>query len=145
MSNLIRYNTRNFWPTTFNSNIFDSYLRPNRNLTDRGRGSLYAPVDLSEKDESYFLKIDVPGIKKEDIDMSVKNGVLTVSGERKHENSEADESCSCSELRYGTFSRSFRLGNGIDPDAIKAKLEDGVLEVTLSKKPEIKPKQIEVN
>lgn len=105
----------------------------------------YVPaVDLHESDEAYTLVADLPGMKKENIDVRVHDDVVTIKGERKHEDWSQDKGWRRIERSYGAFQRSFRLPDGIDAGNVDAKFEHGVLSVTLPKPEQAKPRQIEV-
>jgi len=101
-------------------------------------------VDISEKEEAYYLEAEIPGMKKEDILIDVKDGILTISGERKYEREEEKENYTRVERCYGTFHRSFTLPDHIEEDKIDAEYKDGVLTVTLPKGEKAKPKTIDV-
>jgi HSP20 family protein len=103
------------------------------------------PVDIYEDEHNITLKIEVPGISEKDIDVRIENNVLTVHGERKFEKEEKEENFRRVERQYGSFTRSFTLPNTIDAEQVKANYDKGVLNITLSKKAEAKPKQIKVN
>lgn len=105
----------------------------------------WAPaVDLSETDNAYIFEADVPGMAKEDIELVIVDNVVTVKGERKNEHKVDEAGYHRFERNYGAFQRSFEVPGGFDNDKVEAKLEDGVLQVTLPKREEAKPKQIEV-
>lgn len=103
------------------------------------------PVDLYEDEHKVVIKLEVPGVKQEDLDLRVENNTLTVRGERRFEKEEKEENFHRVEQRYGSFYRSFTLPGTVDTDHIQAQYENGVLRVTLEKRPEAKPKQIKVN
>jgi len=107
-------------------------------------GSWAPPVDIYEHDGNLVLKAELPGIDPKDVDVRVENNVLTLRGERKFDGEVKRESCHRVERAYGTFSRSFTLPNVVDTQAIKAEFKDGVLRVTMPKREEAKPKQIQV-
>jgi HSP20 family protein len=102
------------------------------------------PVDIVETPEALELRADMPGLKATDLDIKVENGVLTIRGERKDEHENKGATYHTYERRYGTFARSFALPKLIDGENVKAKYLDGVLTLTLPKKPEAKPKAIQV-
>ncbi len=101
-------------------------------------------VDISETDEAYVLEADLPGISKQDIELSCVDNVVTIKGERKHEKKVDDEGVQRTERRYGAFQRSFEIPGGFETDKVSAEYTDGVLRVTLPKREESKPKQIDV-
>ena len=106
----------------------------------------FAPaVDVYEDEHNVTLKIEVPGIEEKDIDVRIENNLLTVHGERKFEKEEKEENYRRIERQYGSFTRSFTLPNTVDSEKVNANYEKGVLQVTLAKKAEAKPKQIKVN
>ena len=103
------------------------------------------PLDVYEDEHSITLKIEVPGISEEDIDIRIENNTLTVHGERKFEKEEKEENYRRLERRYGSFTRTFTLPNAVDQESVQADYEKGVLKIKLAKKEEAKPKQIKVN
>lgn len=109
-----------------------------------GREGFVPSFEVKETKEAYVFKADLPGIRDEDLDISLTGNRLTVSGKREEEKREEDERYFAYERSYGTFSRSFTLPEGIDVEHAQADLSNGVLTVTVAKKPEVKPKKIEV-
>jgi HSP20 family protein len=104
----------------------------------------WAPlVDITEDDKEYIIKTELPEVKKEEVKVSVENGLLTIVGERKFEKEE-NKKYHRVERAYGRFIRSFVLPEGVDPDKVNAEFRDGVLKVHLAKSEQTKPKQIEV-
>jgi len=101
-------------------------------------------VDIYEDDEGVSLRFDLAGVEPKDVDIRFENGVLTLRGERKLEREDQRDNYHRVELAYGTFTRSFSLPGSIDADKIKAESKNGVLTVHLPKKPEAKPKAIQV-
>jgi HSP20 family protein len=102
-------------------------------------------VDVIEKDDKFLVKAELPGMKEEDIDVSVVGDTLTIKGEKKSESEVKEENYYRSERAYGSFYRSIPLPSTVDADKIEANYEDGVLEVTIPKMPEVKPKKIAVS
>jgi HSP20 family protein len=107
-------------------------------------GSFAPAVDVYEDEHNLVLKLEVPGIAEEDLNVSVENNTLTVSGERKLEKDEKEENFHRIERRYGSFTRTFRLPNTVDPEKVEAGYDKGVLKITLAKRAEAKPKQIKI-
>ncbi len=101
-------------------------------------------VDVYETEGSYVLKADLPGINKEDIKIDVNDNTLTFKGEKKFEEKTEKEGYVRVERSYGSFTRSFSLSDNVDPENIKASYKDGVLEITLAKREEAKPKEINI-
>lgn len=126
--------------------IFDESFSRTADLNDDISMSAWKPsVDIYETDEAIILKAELPGIKKEDVSVEVKDNILTLSGERV-EDKEVKEECYFRKERCcGTFSRTFNLQHRVQPDKIKAKFKDGVLKIEIPKPEEEKPKQITVN
>ena len=101
-------------------------------------------VDIKEDKERIVVTADVPGMEQKDITVNVDNGMLTISGERKFNDEENQEQYHRVERAYGRFSRSFQLSNTTDTTNISATYTNGVLEVTLPKREEAKPRSIKV-
>ena len=107
--------------------------------------SLSAPAaDISETDKHVTIKLDLPGHQAEDIQVGVKDGVLTVRSERQLEQEEEGKTFHRRELRYGAHTRSFTLSEDVNGDGISARYHNGVLTLTLPKQEKSEPKQIEV-
>ncbi len=102
-------------------------------------------VDLSEDEHSIVLRADLPGLKSEDVAVEIDNGVLTLSGERKSEHDESKQGYRRLERSFGRFSRALRLPEGIDADSVEASFEDGVLEVTIPKPEQPKPRRVAIS
>lgn len=100
--------------------------------------------DIYETDGEIVVKAELPEIKKEDIHVALENNVLTIRGERKLEEKTEKENYRRVERRYGEFIRSFTLPTFVDPNKINAEFKDGMLRVTLAKREEAKPKQVEI-
>ncbi len=126
--------------------IFDDAFRGPRGGEDEWAlgGSWAPPVDIYEQDGNLVLKAELPGIDPKDVDVRVENNVLTLRGERKFETEVKRESFHRVERAYGTFSRAFTLPNVVDTAHIKAEFKEGVLHVTMPKREEAKPKQIQI-
>ena len=107
-------------------------------------GTFVPPVDVYEDEHNLMLKLEIPGINEEDLDVQVENNTLTVKGERKFEKEEKEENFHRIERRYGSFQRTFRLPNTVNTDSVEADYDKGVLKITLGKRAEAKPKQIKV-
>ena len=101
-------------------------------------------MDLVESEDHYLLKADLPGMKQDDVSIEFSDGTLTISGERKAEYERKEKGFFRLERSFGKFSRSLTLPDGIDPDKIAASFHDGVLEVTIPKPEQRKPRRIEV-
>lgn len=105
----------------------------------------WAPlVDISEDDKEYVVKTELPEVKKEDVKVTVEDGVLSIAGERKFEKEEKGRKYHRIERAYGSFQRSFTLPEGADGTKVNAEFKDGVLTVRLPKSEKAKPKTVEV-
>jgi HSP20 family protein len=101
-------------------------------------------VDISETEGEYQIKAEIPDVKKEDVKITLEDGVLTIQGERKHEKEEKGKKFHRIERSYGSFARTFALPDVIEVDQVKAEFKDGVLSLHLPKSEKAKPKAIEV-
>jgi HSP20 family protein len=100
--------------------------------------------DVKETDNAYVFKADLPGVDEKDLDISLTGNRLTISGKREHEEKRDDERYFAYECSYGSFTRSFTLPEGIDADHVEADMKNGVLMLTVPKRPETQPKKISV-
>jgi HSP20 family protein len=108
--------------------------------------AVWSPLtDVEENDTNYLLKVDLPGVKKEDLKISYSEGQLTISGERKQEKVTKDSKVHRVERTYGKYYRSFNLPVKIKEDKINAEFKDGQLTITIPKAEEAKPKEIEIS
>jgi HSP20 family protein len=101
-------------------------------------------MDLVETDDHLVLRGDLPGMTEDDIDIEIKDNVLTVSGERKSDHEEKGEGFHRVERSFGSFSRSLTLPQGIDADQVEANFDKGVLEVRVPKPAEAKPTRVQI-
>jgi HSP20 family protein len=108
---------------------------------DRGESFLPA-FDLKETKDSFILRADLPGVKEDDIDLSLTGNRLTVSGKREAETEDESDQHYIYERSYGSFTRTFTLPEDCDVDHVSAELKDGVLSVQIPKKPEAQPRKI---
>ncbi len=107
--------------------------------------SMLSPdVDIYEKDDRLFAEIEIPGIDKKDIDISIEDHVLTIKGEKKSEREDKGRNYHVVERRYGRFQRAFRIPEYIKAEEIKAKFDNGILTVEMPKKEEAKKSSIKV-
>jgi HSP20 family protein len=102
------------------------------------------PADIYEDGQKLVLKLEVPGVKEDELDIQVEGRTLTVRGERKFSSEEKQENFHRVEHRYGTFARSFTLPNTVDAESVKATYDAGVLELSFAKKAEAKPRQVKI-
>ncbi len=139
---LARRNTlsSHLWGDMFNEfdNAVESFLGSSMNET------MQISCDVSETKDSYKMCFDVPGVKKEDINIDVQGNLLTVSGERKSEGDVNDEHGLRHERSYGKFERSFTVPDGVNLDKVKAAYENGVLNLTIPKAEKAKARKIQI-
>jgi len=134
--------------TRFQSRInelFDETFGQSRTTPTSTTGLWYPPVDILESKDSYLIRAELPGMKKENVHLEVQEGTLTLSGERKFDEPASGVEYHRVERVTGKFSRSFYLPQTIKQDSIKATFKDGVLEVHVPKADEAKPKQIAIS
>jgi HSP20 family protein len=109
-------------------------------------GAWMPPVDIfSTGDHELVIKAEIPGMNKDDIDITVENFTLTIRGEKKAEQTVKDDQFHRVERNYGAFTRSFALPHTVDANKVEASYKDGVLTIKLPQREEAKPKQIKVN
>jgi HSP20 family protein len=134
MSNLARFNPFTELRDPFSDDFFKGFaLRPVFRMME---SEPQMRLDLTEDDKNFFVKAEIPGVKKEDIKVSVDANQVSLSAEVKKEKEEKEGSKVIrSERYYGSVARSFTLGENVDSSAASAKYEDGVLQLTLPKKP----------
>ena len=130
-------------------NMFDRYTKvlkwPRGGSREMMTTDDWAPrVDIAETDKEFIINAEIPDVKKEDVKVMVDNGTLTISGERKQEKEEKGKKFHRVERFYGSFSRSFTLPNNVDESKIEASFKDGMLNLTVPKTEETKPKAIDV-
>lgn len=106
----------------------------------------WAPaVDIKEEGDKFVLHADIPGVKPEDIDISMENGVLTIKGEKKTDSTTEQEGYKRVERSFGSFYRRFSLPDTANAEAISAKAKHGVLEIVIPKRASVQPKKINIS
>src|SRR6201988_1527186 len=126
------------------NSLFQEYNRGNNENETLSTAAFVPAVDIYEDEHKIVLKLEVPGMKQEDLDIQVENNVLSIRGERKFEKEEKEENFHRIERRYGSFYRAFTIPNTVNPDSVKADYDAGALRIQLEKRAEAKPKQIKV-
>jgi len=154
--NLIRYQTPELTPwsasdrwSTLRDELNSFFEFPFRSNFGRA-GQLFTgwspALDLYQSTDNFVAVVELPGMRKEDIEISLHDGALTISGERKRESMNGDDDRAERTERYvGTFRRSIALPTRVDASKVNASYRDGILIVTLAKAEEVKPKQIQVS
>lgn len=108
--------------------LFSDFWKENKSLNLQ-----HPPLEVSETKDSYLVKADLPGVNKDNIDVSLSNNVLTIKAERKEEKNEDSETYHHKEISYGSFKKQFTFSSNTDAENIKAKYADGVLELVVPK------------
>jgi HSP20 family protein len=121
------------------NSIFNDFVGP-----DTSSASFVPAVDVYEDPEKLVLKLEIPGVKQDDLDIRMENQTLIIRGERKFETNEKAENFHRIERRFGSFVRSFTLPQTVDAESVTAAMDAGVLTISLAKKAEAQPKQIKV-
>jgi HSP20 family protein len=126
--------------------LFEDAFPRSRDIDDDVSMCAWRPaVDIYETENGLVLKAELPGVKKEDVSVEIKDNILTLKGERIEDKRVDEENYYRRERCFGTFQRSFNLEQNIQPDKIKAKFKNGVLEVEIPRPEEEKPKKVSVS
>jgi HSP20 family protein len=123
------------------SDLMDDFFS---DAIDANNNSFIPNIDISETDKQFLITAELPGMKKEDINLNIENGGLTIHGERKSEQEEKGKTFHRIETKRGSFNRSFQLPDYVDEDTIDASYDDGVLNISMDKAENKVKKQIEV-
>lgn len=143
ITSLERRSRRPLWLSPFSGERFFDRFWPEWAAE---MGEEWSPaINFGEKDGKYYLTADVPGMKKEDISVTLQNGYLTVSGRKEETKEEEEADYYVKETRYGSFSRSFPLPEEVDESKIEATYKDGVLRVSIDKSGKSKTRKISVH
>lgn len=136
MSNLTRFNR------LFGDAFFDDFYRP---VAHAGADKSLA-IDVHETGDDYLIKVDLPGVSKEDIDVKLENGVLTIKAETSTQDSEEKEGRLVRQERhFGQFLRQLSVGSDVDPHSVKAGFDSGVLSLTLPKVKQVSPEGVKID
>lgn len=143
---LVRWNPGTGLPVRHNhfEGMFDDFLGVTRRRMDLQNFDWTPVVNVEEQKDRFEITVEVPGMKKEEIDIEVQDNVLTIKGERKIEREEADADYHICERSYGTFQRAFTLPENVKADGIEAEYEDGILRLAVPKAEPEKPKEIKI-
>jgi len=148
MMNLVRWSPwreMNTLQNRLNHLFDDSFFQPSRSDDGLGLGTWHPVVDMFDEDDRIVIKAELPGMDKNDIAVDVKDRVLTLSGERTHDNAVKEENYYRRERAYGKFQRAFSLPVDVDSDKIKADFKDGLLKIEVPKPEKQKPKEITIH
>jgi len=124
--------------------MFDNAFRFDTRDGDSEFTAWTPAVDIAEHDDQFVVKVELPGVNKDDVKITLENNILTIRGEKKQEKETKKENYHRVERSYGSFQRSFTLPTTVKSDKIDAVYKDGILHIALPKAEEAKPKQIEV-
>ena len=125
--------------------LFDRFFGGDRDGDDRSTSPVWSPrTDLLETDDAFRLRLDVPGMTKDDITINLQNNTLTVSGERTSERTNEEEEYVRVERAFGNFHRTFTLPDAVDPDRVEATYDEGVLTINVPKTEKSTRRQIEI-
>ena len=124
--------------------LFDDDYRPSRWLAGGPDGPAL-PLDVTTTADSVTIEAALPGVKPEDVDITLENGTVTISGKTASERSGEDGAYAIQEIRRGTFSRSVTLPTGLEPDKAMATFEHGILRLEVPKAEQVKPRQIKIS
>jgi HSP20 family protein len=143
--NLIKYKRDNDWLNDTFKSLFNAPFFSTRDEV-MNTTSFTPRVRITEDKDNFYLNLEMPGIPKEDVKISLEDSTLSISGTKKHQNKTEESNLIMNEIFYGEFSRSFNLSDDIKKDNIDAEFKDGLLIITLPKKEEVKPvvKEIKV-
>lgn len=146
MNQIVKPERRYGWDLfgDFDDVVNQMFRSPAYREGDRDR-SLAPAIDVTENDHSYVVRAELPGVKKDDLDVTINDGVLTINAETRYEHDEKEKGRVIrQERRYGKYVRSMRLGGDVDESKVSADYTDGILTLTLPKSEEVKPKKIDV-
>ncbi len=144
MANIIRraQETREFWdPFRI---MLEMMGEPGREAVRPPEATFAPTFEVFERKDGYVFKGDLPGVKDEDLEITLTENRLTISGKRDAEKRDQGERFYAYERAYGTFTRTFTLPEGVDGEHVQAELKDGVLTLVVPKKPEVQPKKISI-
>lgn len=148
MTSLIRWDPRSDVLRTrmgrFFDDAFNDFLAPLAGREETRTGAWMPAVDIRETADSLLFHAELPGMKKEDVELTLENNTLTLKGERKFERDEERENYHRIERGYGTFTRTFALPANVQTDDVKASFDNGVLTIELPKVEEAKPRRVQI-
>jgi len=142
MTNLTRWDPFGEMRTALDRLYEDGISRPWRLLGSEMEGTV--PVEVSESDDSIQVKAQLPGVKPEDVNVTVSNGMLNIRAEHREDRDEKEKNYVRHEIRYGSMQRTIPLPSGVDVNRAEATFEDGILRLKLGKAEEMMPKRIPI-
>ena len=142
--NIVKYAPKTHVDRFFDTDRFFNDFWPWTSFEDRRVATDQVKVNIVENKDNYTLTAEVPGMMEKDIDIEIKDGLMTLKGHHEESQEKEEESYRMKEFSRRSFERSFRIGEGVDPDQVTAQLINGVLTVVLPRKEEAKPKTVKV-
>ena len=142
--NIVTYEPQSYLDRFFDHDRFFNSPTPWDPSRDRGENSVFPKINVVENADDYTLTAEVPGMKENDIHVEIEDGTLTLTGRHDEKKETEEKTYRIREFQSRGFERSFRLGDGIDPDGVSARIRNGILMVALPKKEEAKPKSVKV-
>ena len=142
--NIVTYEPKSYLNRFFDNDRFFDSLIPWAPSWDVDKRSAFPKINVVENADDYTLTAEVPGMKEGDINVEIEDGTLTLTGRQEEKQETEEKNYRMREFQSRSFERSFRLGDGIDPDGVSAGIRNGVLTVALPKKEEAKPKSVKV-
>lgn len=139
---LMRYSRPNNVTSKRFSDIMDEFFN---DAVNNRRDTFVPSIDISETEDQFLITAELPGMKKEDININLENSQLSISGERSLESEETGKTFHRVETQYGSFNRSFQLPDNIDEESIAANYENGLLNISINKSEDKVKRQIEIN
>ena len=143
--NIVKYAPRTHVDRFFDTDRFFNDFWPWASTEDRRFQDEYLKVNVVESEDNYTLTAEVPGMTEKDIEIEVKDGRMTLKGHVEETQEKEEDHYRMKEFHRRSFERSFRVGEGVDPDKISAKLNHGILTVVLPRREEAKPKTVKVD
>ena len=129
----------------FPTDLLETFWRDSDRLAPFGRSDLSPRVDVVENADTIVVSAELPGVKAEDVELTVEGDTLTLRGEKKEEREEKEKDYHRVERRYGSFSRSIHLPSSVDSDKVVARSKDGVLVIDIPKREDAKPRKIRID
>jgi len=142
--NIVKYAPKTYMDRVFDTDRFFNDFWPWTPAEDRRGFGEDLKVNIVENEDNYTLTAEVPGMKEKDIDLEIKDGLMTLKGHVEESQEKEENHYRMREFSRRSFERSFRIGEGINPENISAKLANGILTVVLPRKEEAKPKTVKV-
>ena len=133
------------WEPVPVNRFFNSFFDTATVAPTAGMRRFTPPIDVIERGEDYLVRADLPGLREQDVDIEFENDVLTISGSRSSEREETRGGYRRIERSSGSFRRALRLPEGVDPEAVTAQFVHGVLEITVPKPVQTKPRKVAIN